>query len=98
MSRYETENKISAEETGTLVGSGSDVGPSVFGFYKYISPEGTPVHITYVAGPDGFLPQGDVIPTAPPVPAAILKAIEYSLAHPEPESPKTPVVKPSYGR
>lgn len=35
---------------------------------RYISPEGLPVDITFVADHGGFRPSGAVLPVAPPLP------------------------------
>lgn len=35
---------------------------------RYISPEGVPVDITFVADHGGFQPSGSVLPVAPPLP------------------------------
>ncbi|KAJ8920795.1 hypothetical protein NQ315_004936 [Exocentrus adspersus] len=86
---YETENGIVVQETGDLQGSGPDAAIAVRGFYHYISPEGTPVAIEYIADSNGFQPSSDVLPTPPPVPALILKALAYIEAHPE--TPVPPV-------
>jgi Insect cuticle protein len=72
---YETSNGIKASESG--VG-----GERAEGEYSYISPEGIPIRVTYVADENGFQPQGDHLPTPPPVPEAILRALEYIRTHP----------------
>lgn len=55
------------------------------GSYHYTSPEGIPVSIVYVADENGFQPQGDVLPQAPPIPEAIQRALAWNAAHPEEE-------------
>jgi Insect cuticle protein len=72
---YETSNGIKAAESG--VG-----GERAEGDFSYISPEGVPIKLTYVADENGFQPQGDHLPTPPPVPEAILRALEYIRTHP----------------
>lgn len=57
---------------------------SAQGSYSFTSPEGELVQVTYVADENGFRPQGTHIPTPPPIPDAIQRAIDYILAHPSP--------------
>ncbi|EDW99678.1 uncharacterized protein Dyak_GE23051 [Drosophila yakuba] len=71
---YETSNGIQAQEAGNPNG--------ISGSSSYISPEGIPITLTYVADENGFQPQGAHLPTAPPIPEAILRALEYIAAHP----------------
>lgn len=55
-------------------------GTNAQGGFSYTAPDGQQIQIQYTAGENGFIPQGAHIPTAPPVPADILKAIEQNLA------------------
>ena len=74
----ETTNKIHE------VASGDEHG-NIHGEYEYVSPEGVLVKVTYVADENGYQPASDLLPTPPPIPAAILKALEYLKAHPSKE-------------
>ncbi|XP_055319515.1 uncharacterized protein LOC129577077 [Sitodiplosis mosellana] len=74
---YETSNGISGQEQGQLKQIGSEAGIATQGNFQYTSPEGIPVQISYVADENGFQPQGAALPTSPPVPAAIARAVEY---------------------
>ncbi|TMW50282.1 hypothetical protein DOY81_004634 [Sarcophaga bullata] len=75
---YETTNHISAAAEGDEHGN-------IKGNFYWISPEDKHVDISYVANEYGYQPSGDVLPTPPPIPEAILKAIAYIQAHPSHE-------------
>lgn len=68
---YETGNGIKAQEEGTL----KNEIPSVMGSYSYTNPEGEVVEISYTADENGFVPSGAALPTPPPIPDAIAKAL-----------------------
>jgi hypothetical protein len=55
----------------------------VQGAFSYTSPEGYPVKLTYIADENGFRAEGVHLPTSPPIPDAILRALDYIRAHPE---------------
>ncbi|XP_013110552.1 larval cuticle protein 2-like [Stomoxys calcitrans] len=74
----ETSNTIHQQASG-------DVHGNIHGSYEYVSPEGEHIKVSYVADENGYHPESAVLPTPPPVPAAILKAIEYIRAHPPKE-------------
>ncbi|XP_015429440.1 PREDICTED: larval cuticle protein LCP-17-like [Dufourea novaeangliae] len=80
---YETGNGIKAEEHGQArqLNETSSV-IAVQGSYSYALEDGSPVALSYVADENGFQPQGEHLPTPPPIPAGILKALEYIAAHP----------------
>ncbi|KAJ8732717.1 hypothetical protein PYW07_015316 [Mythimna separata] len=83
---YETDNGIAAQEQGTPrnFGGNPPVVPSVAqGSFSWISPEGKNVVITYVADENGYQPSGDAIPTAPPVPPQIARALAYIANNPQ---------------
>ncbi|KAJ8956813.1 hypothetical protein NQ318_014227 [Aromia moschata] len=84
----ETANGIVAQEQGQLkqVGNEPDV-LEVQGSYKYTADDGTPIEVSYLANENGFQPQGAHLPTAPPVPPAIQKSLDYNAAHPEEDGP-----------
>ncbi|XP_018580260.1 endocuticle structural glycoprotein SgAbd-4-like [Anoplophora glabripennis] len=90
---YDTENGISAQESGSLSGSGPDAAIAATGSYQYTAPDGTPVQISYVADQNGFQPAGNVLPTSPPVPEAILRSLAYIAAHPQSQGTSAPVKK-----
>jgi Insect cuticle protein len=75
---YETSNGIAGSEAG--VG-----GKNAAGSNSYYSPDGTPIKLTYTADENGYHPQGDHLPTSPPIPEAILRSLEWIRDHPSPE-------------
>ncbi|XP_076295120.1 cuticular protein 21 [Lasioglossum baleicum] len=81
---YETGNGIKAEEHGELkkLNETNSV-IAVQGSYSYSLSDGSPIALSYVADENGFQPKGEHLPTPPPIPAGILKALEYIAAHPE---------------
>ncbi|XP_047515217.1 endocuticle structural glycoprotein ABD-4-like [Pieris napi] len=77
---YETGNEINAEESGYVKNLGKGEGEEVQvaeGKFSYKSPDGTPIVLSYIADENGFQPQGDHLPTPPPIPPEIQKALEY---------------------
>ncbi|XP_019876048.1 endocuticle structural glycoprotein SgAbd-2-like [Aethina tumida] len=78
---YETGNGIAAQEQGLG-------GQAARGSFSWTSPEGVPVAIQYVADENGYQPQGNVLPTPPPVPQAILRSLEWIRTHPQQPEPR----------
>ncbi|KAJ9574170.1 hypothetical protein L9F63_008426, partial [Diploptera punctata] len=80
---YETENGIAAQEQGSIKNLGTgDEASVVQGSYSYTSLEGYPIKVNYIADENaddvnGFVPQGDHLPTSPPIPPAIQRALDY---------------------
>jgi len=77
---YETGNGIVADESGFQKQVTDDEGqPSqgtaAQGSFSYTSPEGQQITVTYTADENGFQPTGDHLPTPPPVPEAIARAL-----------------------
>ncbi|XP_069674222.1 endocuticle structural glycoprotein ABD-4-like [Periplaneta americana] len=90
---YETANGIKAQEVGTLKKAQNPEDGNVVvsqGSYTYKTPEGIQITLQYVADDvGGFVPVGDHLPTAPPVPPAIQKALDYLASlPPTPETPR----------
>ncbi|XP_013118815.1 pupal cuticle protein Edg-78E-like [Stomoxys calcitrans] len=78
---YQTSNGIDFSESG--VGSSY-----ASGSYSYTSPEGQNVALSYTADENGYQPRGDHLPTPPPIPDYILRALAYIEAHPFPKIPR----------
>ncbi|EDV96128.1 larval cuticle protein 3 [Drosophila grimshawi] len=70
---------------GSAVSETGQAGHSAVGSFSYTSPEGVPVHVSYVADENGFQPQSDLLPVAPPIPFEIQRALEYIEKNPTPE-------------
>ncbi|CAB3229132.1 unnamed protein product [Arctia plantaginis] len=70
---YETENGIKGEEQGQEAD-----GIQAQGGFQYTGDDGQIYSVSYAAGAGGFQPQGAHLPTAPPTPEAILKALEQN--------------------
>ncbi|XP_034110278.1 pupal cuticle protein 20 [Drosophila albomicans] len=75
---YETGNGIKAEEMGYLKNAGVEGAEAltVEGSFSYSSPEGEQISLTYIADENGFQPQGDHLPTPPPIPIEIQEALD----------------------
>ncbi|XP_053955567.1 larval cuticle protein LCP-17-like [Anastrepha ludens] len=76
---FATSNGISAQEEG-------HGGHHASGGYSYYSPEGELIQLSYLADENGFQPQGNHLPTPPPIPPQILKSLEYIRSHPYDEN------------
>ncbi|XP_015124184.1 endocuticle structural glycoprotein SgAbd-2 [Diachasma alloeum] len=85
---YDTENGISVAEQGQPKNLGAAGQAEVVrGQYSYTAPDGTPILVTYQADENGFQANGAHLPTPPPIPPAIERALAYNAAHPEQEEP-----------
>nr|XP_023021426.1 endocuticle structural glycoprotein SgAbd-2-like isoform X1 [Leptinotarsa decemlineata] len=83
---YDTENGISAEEAGRVKNFGSlqlEANEARGGF-RYTAPDNTPISLTYVADENGFQPTGAHLPTPPPIPVAIQRALDWIRSNPDP--------------
>ena len=74
-----------ATSNGIDMGAEGDEHGNIHGHYEYVSPEGQHIRVDYVADANGYQPVSDVLPTPPPTPEAILKALEYLKSHPSAE-------------
>ncbi|EAT45454.1 AAEL003259-PA [Aedes aegypti] len=78
---YETANGIRGQEQGTLKRASSPDTSDVIiaqGSITYTAPDGQVITLNYSADDEGgFQPQGDHLPTPPPIPPQIQKALDY---------------------
>ncbi|CAH0627161.1 unnamed protein product [Chrysodeixis includens] len=85
---YETGNGISASQKGALKDVGAEEPAlQVEGQFQYPADDGSQVALTYIANENGYQPSGALLPTPPPVPEAIQRALAYlATAPPQPEN------------
>lgn len=83
---FEAANGIKAEEKGTLKKTNDAENPEVVvaqGSVSYKDPEGNQISLTYTADDEGgFQPVGNHLPTSPPIPPNIQKALDWIAAQP----------------
>ncbi|XP_069984898.1 cuticle protein CP14.6-like [Penaeus vannamei] len=76
----ETANGIVFSESGSPVGDEGAINSA--GSFSYTAPDGTDVHLQYVADENGFQPQGAHLPVAPefphPIPQFVLDQIAFA--------------------
>ncbi|XP_037780129.1 cuticle protein CP14.6-like [Penaeus monodon] len=74
---FETGNGISFSQAGSPDGDEDAVIKA--GEYSYTAPDGTEIHLRFVADDNGFQPEGDHLPVAPefphPIPQFVLDQI-----------------------
>ncbi|XP_044271088.1 pupal cuticle protein 20-like [Tribolium madens] len=76
---YETGDGVQAQEEGYLKNAGSqDEAQAAQGSFSYTAPDGQQISLTYTADENGFQPQGEHLPTPPPIPEAILKSLQLN--------------------
>lgn len=73
-----TSNGIEIQQSGDELGNSA-------GSFSWVSPEGVPVVVKFVADENGYQPQSDLLPIPPPIPDAIQRALEYIAANPSKE-------------
>lgn len=84
---FETGNGISADQKGDLKKVGDVEALEVQGQFQYPSEDGSNIQLSYIADENGYQPQGAHLPTSPPIPEAIQRALAYlATAPPQPEN------------
>lgn len=77
--QFETDNQIYGQEAGAG-------GVIAQGTAHWFAPDGQAIHLTYTADQNGYHPVGDHLPTPPPTPDHIVRALQYLKEH----APKRP--------
>jgi hypothetical protein len=98
---YETGNEIVAQENGFVKNFGvpEQEIQVAQGSYSYTAPDGTRITLSYTADENGFVPVGDHLPTPPPVPEAIQRALDYIKSQPQTDGEgQGSAPQPSYNR
>nr|CAD7393414.1 unnamed protein product [Timema cristinae] len=81
---YESADGTRAESSGGLKSLGPQEDAQVIkGTYSFLAPDGQTYEVAYQADENGFQPQANFLPQAPPIPEEILKGLAYNAAHPE---------------
>ncbi|XP_069674220.1 endocuticle structural glycoprotein SgAbd-3-like [Periplaneta americana] len=85
---YESADGTKVQQSGqekALQGDADGSGQSISGSFTFVGQDGQQYTVNYVADENGFVPQADHLPQAPPIPEAIARSLEYNQAHPEEE-------------
>ncbi|KAH0561699.1 endocuticle structural glycoprotein SgAbd-3-like [Cotesia glomerata] len=83
VNNFETSNGISHQETGQPKQVDNENPVVAQGSEGWSAPDGQQISLTWTADENGFQAQGSHIPTAPPIPPEIQRALEWNAAHPE---------------
>ncbi|KYN41854.1 Endocuticle structural glycoprotein SgAbd-2 [Trachymyrmex septentrionalis] len=85
---YETEGGILQRESGSRKYAGtSDETQLIQGSVQYNAPDGTPIAMSWTADEFGTQVSGSHIPTPPPIPPAIQRALEWIAKQPTTPEP-----------
>ncbi|KAL0132051.1 hypothetical protein PUN28_000076 [Cardiocondyla obscurior] len=95
---YETENGISVSERGYPQAGPQGQTEIVQGSFSYQAPDGTPITIQYTADENGFHAEGAHIPTPPPIPEAIKRALAANPPGPDDEKYDRQPYQQQFGR
>ncbi|CAG9564266.1 unnamed protein product [Danaus chrysippus] len=71
---FETDNGIKAEENGVAIN-----GVQAEGGFSYVGDDGKVYSVVYTADEGGYRPMGSHLPTPPPIPVEILRALEQNM-------------------
>ncbi|CAH2107361.1 unnamed protein product [Euphydryas editha] len=84
---FESGNGIAAEANGALKNIGAEEPAlEIQGQFQYPGEDGSLIQLTYTANENGYQPRGDILPTPPPIPVEIQRALEIlATAKPQPE-------------
>uniref|UniRef100_A0A8D8TAK2 Endocuticle structural glycoprotein SgAbd-2 n=1 Tax=Cacopsylla melanoneura TaxID=428564 RepID=A0A8D8TAK2_9HEMI len=82
---FQTSNGIAAQESGYLKNAGQpEIEAQVAqGAFSYPGPDGQSYQLQYTADEEGFKPQAAHLPTPPPIPAEIVRALELLASQPK---------------
>lgn len=85
---YETEGGILQRESGSRKYAGTaDETQLIQGSVQYNAPDGTPIALSWTADEFGTQVSGSHIPTPPPIPPAIQRALEWIAKQPSTPEP-----------
>lgn len=85
---YETEGGILQREVGKRKYEGTDAETQLIqGSVQYNAPDGTPVAISWTADEYGTQVSGNVLPTPPPIPPEIQRALDWLAKQPSTTEP-----------
>merc|ERR1712142_460744 len=70
---FETSNGVIGSRSGSIGSAGQS---NIQGVFRYPTPEGGFVEVSYTADERGFIPSSDILPTAHPIPAHVYKLLE----------------------
>nr|XP_027208987.1 endocuticle structural glycoprotein ABD-4-like [Penaeus vannamei] len=85
---FEAANGIRFSQAGSP--DGDDDAVIKAGEYSYTAPDGTEVHVKYVADENGFQPQSDLLPVAPEFPHRSLSSSSTRSPSPPRRTPPAP--------
>ena len=86
VNQYETANGIQYQERGILKNIGQkDEAAAVQGSASWPAQDGTPIRIDWQADENGAVFQGDHLPTPPPIPILIQRALDWLAKNPSRE-------------
>nr|XP_021201026.2 uncharacterized protein LOC110384197 [Helicoverpa armigera] len=91
---YEGGDGTKAYERGELRKSNGGAGSAVEGNFSYKGKDGNDYSLSYTADERGYRPVGDHLPTPPPIPPAIQRALAYLATKPTSE----PITERNLGR